>query len=179
MRRGFAGRVRFSSLSMRPASGVRVVAVFEAAKGALVLFAGFGLVELIHRGAQHVAEEFVRHSHLNPASEYPRIFLRLVENTSDRQLWLFAGLAAAYTSVRFVEAYGLWRGRRWAEWFAAASGGIYIPIEIYELWSHVSWIKVCVLLVNAGIVAYMSYALWQSKQNRATSPDRDIDVAGR
>src|SRR5581483_86012 len=126
LRRGFAGRVRFSSLSMRPASGVRVVAVFEAAKGALVLFAGFGLVELIYRGAQHVAEEFVRHSHLNPAS-----------------------------------------------------GGMYIPIEIYELWSHVSWIKVCVLLVNAGIVAYMSYALWQSKQNRSTSPDRDIDVAGR
>ncbi|MCA1678755.1 MAG: DUF2127 domain-containing protein, partial [Actinobacteria bacterium] len=22
--------------------------------------------------------------------------------------------------------YGLWRGRRWAEWFAAVSGGIYI-----------------------------------------------------
>lgn len=164
---------------MRLSSGVRVVAVFEAAKGALVLLAGFGLVEFIHRGAQHVAEEFVRHSHLNPASGYPRIFLRLVENTSDRELWLLAGLAAAYTSARFIEAYGLWRCRRWAEWFAVASGGIYIPIEIYELWSRVSWIKVCVLLVNVGIVAYMSYALWQSKQNRATASAGDINVAGR
>ncbi|MCZ7627423.1 MAG: DUF2127 domain-containing protein [Candidatus Methylomirabilis sp.] len=42
-------------------------------------------------------------------------------------------MAAGYASVRFVEAYGLWLERRWAEWFAAVSGGIYIPFEIYEL----------------------------------------------
>lgn len=87
----------------------------------------------------------------------------LMGRVSDERLWLLAGLACAYTSMRLIEAYGLWRGRRWAEWFAVASGGVYVPIEVYELFLGVSWIKIFALLVNAGIVAYMNYALWHSR----------------
>lgn len=54
---------------------IRVAAVFEAAKGILVLFAGSGLLMLIHKDVHSVAEQFVRHLHLNPAKHYPRIFL--------------------------------------------------------------------------------------------------------
>lgn len=40
--------------------------------------------------------------------------------------------------MRFVEAYGLWRERRWANWLAAISEGIYLPVEIYELFARVT-----------------------------------------
>ena len=58
-------------------AGLRIVALFEGAKGVLVLAAGFGLLSLIHHDVQGMAEEVVRHFHLNPASRYPRIFLQL------------------------------------------------------------------------------------------------------
>src|SRR5436305_641496 len=45
-------------------TGVRTVALFEAAKGALVLAAGLGLLGLIHRDVQAFAERLVRASHL-------------------------------------------------------------------------------------------------------------------
>ena len=143
-------------------SGVKVVAVFEAAKGFLVLLAGFGLLAIVHENAQKLAEHIVRHFHLNPASRYPRVFIDVAHNISDLQLWLMAGLALAYASIRLIEAYGLWRERRWAEWLAVLSGGIYVPIEVYELLSRVSWIKVGTLIVNLCIVLYMSYVLKQS-----------------
>jgi uncharacterized membrane protein (DUF2068 family) len=66
-----------------------------------------------------------------------------------------ATLAAAYGLVRFVEAYGLWRGRRWAEWFAAVSGGIYIPFELYELFKGVTGLSLGALVVNVFIVGLM------------------------
>lgn len=144
--------------------GVRTVAVFEAAKGALVLLAGFGLLSLIHQDVQEMAEELVGHLHLNPAKGYPRIFLELAGRLSDQRLWLFAILAFSYASIRVVEAYGLWRGRRWAEWFAAASGGIYVPIEVYGLFHKVSWLKLIALAVNGIIVVYMSYTLWLTQK---------------
>lgn len=149
--------------------GVRVVAVFEAAKGLLIFLAGFGLLSIVHQDAQQVAEDIVRHFHLNPASRYPRIFIDVARNISDSQLWLMAGFALAYASIRLIEAYGLWRERRWAEWLAVLSAGIYVPIEVYELLSGISWIKVSTLTVNICIVVYMSYALKQPLRDRGNS----------
>jgi uncharacterized membrane protein (DUF2068 family) len=148
----------------RPHLGLGIVAAFEAAKGLLVLMAGFGLLSLVHHDAQRVAEDVVRHFHLDPASHYPGIFLDLSSRASDTRLWLLAALAFCYAGLRLAEAYGLWRERPWAEWFAVASGGIYVPIEIYELFSGVSRIKAGMLAINVGIVVYMIKALRERRQ---------------
>ena len=143
-------------------AGVRTVAVVEAAKALLVLLAGFGLLALIHRDVQDLAEKFVRHSHLNPAGKYPRIFLDAADRVTDARLWLYASLAALYSLVRSVEAYGLWNERRWAEWFALASSALYLPVEIYEMWHRFGWVKASIFLTNVAVVSYMAYALKHS-----------------
>ena len=139
------------------AAGVRAVAVFEALKGTLVLLAGFGLLALVHRDLEDLAERLVRHSHLDPASHYPRVFVEAAAHTSDSRLRTLAALAFAYSVVRFVEAYGLWHMRAWAEWFAILSGCIYLPIELYELLEQPTHLRGLVLFFNAVIVAYLLY----------------------
>lgn len=139
--------------------GMRLVAVFEAAKGALVLLAGLGLLALIHRDLQTLAERMVRFSHLNPASHYPQIFIDVASHTTDGRLWAMAGGALAYAIVRAVEAYGLWHGRSWAEWFAMIGGGMYMPLEIFELLHRYSLLKLAIFATNAAVVAYMAYVL--------------------
>jgi uncharacterized membrane protein (DUF2068 family) len=146
-------------------SGIRVVSIFEATKGLLVLLAGCGLLAYIHQDLHLAAEELVRHIHLNPASRYPRIFIDLANNVSDGQLWIMAISALLYSVVRFIEAYGLWLLRPWAEWFGLLTGGIYIPIELFELIQKITWPRVTVLSVNAAIVAYLAYILYQSRNN--------------
>jgi uncharacterized membrane protein (DUF2068 family) len=153
------------STERHPVAGLRAVAAFEATKGAVVLAAGLGILSLVHRDVQHVAETLVRHLHLNPARHYPRIFLEAAAHVTDSRLWLLASGAFAYSLVRAVEAYGLWRARAWAEWFAILSGAIYLPVEIYELTHHATALKVAVLVVNLGIVSYVGYV-------RATRPSR-------
>lgn len=68
--------------------------------------------------------------------------------------------------MRFVEAYGLWHERRWAEWFAVGSGGIYIPVEVYELTVRFTWVRVGALVINLAIVACMIAALVDSHHKR-------------
>lgn len=138
---------------------VRGVALLEAAKGSLVLLAGIGALSFIHRDAQALAEQLVRHLHLNFANEYPRIFVEFAAKLTDIRLGTLAALAAGYALVRFIEAYGLWRERRWAEWFAAVSGGIYIPFEIYELFRGAAWLSLGALVVNLLVVGLMINAL--------------------
>ena len=138
-----------------PATGLRTVAIFEATKGLLVVIAGLGLLALIHRDAQEVAEAFVRHLHLNPARHYPRIFIQAAGRVTSGHLWFLACGAFAYATVRFIEAYGLWHMRAWAEWFAIISGSIYLPVEIYELVRYPSLVKAVVMAVNVMVVGYI------------------------
>ncbi|HEV7891620.1 MAG TPA: DUF2127 domain-containing protein [Pyrinomonadaceae bacterium] len=139
------------------AAGVRAIAFFEAVKGGLVLVAGFGLLALVHRDLEDLAERLVMHSHLNPASHYPRVFIEAAAHTSDSRLRTLAALAFVYSTVRFVEAYGLWKMRAWAEWFAIISGCVYLPVEVYELVEKPTLIRAGILILNALVVAYLLY----------------------
>ncbi|CAI8912692.1 DUF2127 domain-containing protein [Methylocaldum szegediense] len=150
--------------------GLRVIAIVEFIKGILILLAGFGVLSLIHHDVQLLAEEIVGHFYLNPASRYPRIFIDLAGQLTDTRLWILAGFAFAYSGLRFIEAYGLWRRRRWAEWFAVVSGALYIPIELFELLAGLSWIKVLTFAVNVGIVSYVGLTLWRSQKNNLSVP---------
>ncbi len=147
-------------------SGLRIVSLFEAAMGLLVLFAGFGALAFIHKDLHLAAERLVRHFHLNPASHYPRIFIDAADNLTDAHLWVMAFSALLYSVVRFVEAFGLWLQRQWAAWFGLLTGSIYLPVELFEVMRGVTWPKVTVLIVNAGIVGYLTYVLYQSRHNR-------------
>ena len=149
----------------RPSSftGVRTVAVFEGAKGALVLLTGFGLLALVHKDIHLAAEQLVRHLHLNPARHYPRIFLDAAADLTDKQMLFMAISALIYSLVRFAEAIGLWFRQRWAEWFGLLTGGMYLPLEIVAVLRGTTWPKVTVLTVNTFVVAYLAFVLLKSR----------------
>jgi uncharacterized membrane protein (DUF2068 family) len=136
---------------------LRAVAIFELTKGAIVLLVGFGMVSLVHRDAWDVAENVLRILHVSQRHHYAQVFLNLADNVTDAKLWAIAAGAAAYSTVRFVEAYGLWIARAWAEWLALVSGTVYLPFEVYELVRRPSLIHAGVLIVNLGIVLYMLF----------------------
>jgi uncharacterized membrane protein (DUF2068 family) len=139
--------------------GLRTIAGYEAAKGLLVLLVGLGLLRLVHRDVQEAAEELVRHFHLSPSAHYPQIFLGLAARVTDGWLWAMAAGSLLYAGLRSAEAFGLWRGRRWALWLGAASGAIYVPFEVAELLERVTPLRFAALAVNVLIVAYLLQTL--------------------
>jgi uncharacterized membrane protein (DUF2068 family) len=141
----------------RRRAALRAVASLELAKGLVVLLLGFGAVSLVHKDAWDAAEALLRFLHVNPDHRYAQVFLNLADNVTDKKLWAMAGGATAYSIVRFVEAYGLWRERTWAEWFALVSGALYVPFEVYEVVRRTTTIHVAVLVINLAIVFYMLY----------------------
>jgi len=143
----------------RGQAAVRLIALLEAGKGSLVLLVGFGLLELIHRDLQQSAEAIIRHFHLNPASHYPKIFIDSLSQFDSTYLWLLSAAAFGYASLRLIEAWGLWRQRRWAEWLGALSGSIYLPIEIVELMHGVNWVKLVIFTINLLCVLLLANAL--------------------
>ena len=161
-------RVHKQTGSKPHSRGLHIVALFEGAKGLLVLLVGFELLTFIHNDVHEAAMRLVKHFHLNPVSHYPRIFLDLTEHINDTKLWSLAIAAAMYSAVRMIEAAGLWLRKAWAEWFAVLTGGMYIPIEIYEAAQHVTWPRVTVLVVNFGVVSYLLFVLIRDGGKKTT-----------
>lgn len=148
---------------------VRLVAYLEALKGIVVLAVASGVLSLVHKDIHAFAARLVEHAHLNPASRYPSIFLDAASNLQDSRLLYLAAGAAAYAGLRFVEAYGLYRDRAWAEWLAAASGGIYLPIEAVNFARHQTVLGAAVFLVNLVVVGIIVLALVRRRQHRAST----------
>jgi len=145
---------------------MQAVALFEAAKGGIVLGAGFGLLGLLHHDVRHIAESLVTRLHIAPERHYAGIFLNAAAQLTDARLWSLAALAFVYSALRFAEAYGLWRARRWAVWLGAGGGAIYVPVELYELWHKPSEVKVATLTINVAVVAYLVMTLVRGRGAR-------------
>jgi uncharacterized membrane protein (DUF2068 family) len=134
---------------------LRSVAMFEAAKGILVLVLGLGLLRFLHKNLEDTAEQVIRFLHASPGGHLSNLFINAASHASDKSLWALAGAAVIYSVVRFAEAYGLWNAREWAEWFALLSGAMYLPWEMYSLIRHPHPIKWVILLANVAVVVYM------------------------
>ena len=149
-------------------TGLEAIAVFEAVKGAFILAAGIGLLALVHKDLPDIADHLVHHMHLNPEGQLSHAFQHAASGTSDAKLRAMAGGALAYSVVRFVEAYGLWNARVWAEWFAILSGALYLPWEIYEVSVHSSPVRWLVFTANIVILLYLLFgrmrAIWRRAQ---------------
>ena len=136
-------------------TGIHLIAIFEAVKGVIGLIAGFGILSLMNRDIIEFAEDLVGFLHLNSEGRLAHGIVETITKLDSSNIKLFFFLSLIYAAVRFVEAYGLWRLRAWAEWFAIISGSLYIPVELYELIHKPTWIRAGILIFNIAIVAYL------------------------
>jgi uncharacterized membrane protein (DUF2068 family) len=78
--------------------------------------------------------------------------------------FLAIGIAACiYAAVFLIEGWGLWREKRWAEYLTVIVTASLIPLEVWEIFHHLTWVKVLALPVNVAIVLYLIQLLRRPK----------------
>jgi uncharacterized membrane protein (DUF2068 family) len=73
---------------------------------------------------------------------------------------ILAFTALAYCVVEGVEAVGLWRERRWAEYLTAIATAGFLPFEINELMKRVTVLRIGALVVNVAILVWL---VWRKR----------------
>ena len=150
----------------RPPLGLRSIALFETAKGLLALAAACGVLSLRHTDLHAATDAFLLRHGIDPERHYTRLFIESVAGATNHHAGEIAALACAYALVRLVEGYGLWQGKRWAEWFAVISAGIYLPMELQHLARHATLINLGVIFFNMALILYLARLLGQQHRSR-------------
>ena len=151
--------------------GLRTVATVEALKGVLVLAVAFALIALLRHDVdlQDAAMNVLDFLHIDPDRRLAGMFIDAAGKVMDWNV-IFVGLGAfAYSALRFIEAYGLWCERVWAEWLAIISGSLYIPMEVIELLRHATPVRWALLIINLLVVAYIAWVRYDEHFHRQQS----------
>jgi uncharacterized membrane protein (DUF2068 family) len=148
---------------------LRAVAGFEFFKGSFVVLMGLCALALVHRDVWLYAESLLALLHISTDRRSAQMFLDFADRVTDARLWAAARIAFAYAALRFIEAYGLWKARTWAEWVALVSGALLLPLEIRELMRGLTAWRCFLFVANMAVVLYMLYVIRNNRRERAAA----------
>lgn len=148
--------------------GLKAIALFEGAKGIFVLLVGFELLHLLGTDVQESSSQIVHHLGLDHGA-LAGVFRRVLNQVNDRSVLMMAVVALLYAALRLIEAVGLWFAKPWAEWLAILSGGLYVPVEMYKLIQHPTWIRVAITFGNLLLVFYLIRVRGDRRSNLSPS----------
>ena len=136
---------------------LRLIAVFKFFKAALLIALGVGLFRALHKDIGSVLEHWAEALRLDPGSHFLNEVLARAARVSPGQVKQLGVGSFLYAGLFLAEGTGLWLRKRWGEWLTIIITGSLVPVEIFEIHRHPSWVKVGVLVVNVGIVVYLIY----------------------
>lgn len=112
----------------------------------------------------------------DPSRDFVARQLTKVLNLHQNTIVVLAGTAVAYSVVEGVEAVGLWRERRWAEYLTAVATAGFLPFEIKALTDRVTVLRIVALVLNVAILLYLLWAKRLFGLNGGYQPhDAEID----
>lgn len=148
--------------------GIRLIALFELAKGTLVAIGALGLLTMVHEDVGRVLDEAVLRLRVDPDNWYIHALIARLSGATPRQLEAVSAGSFLYAAVRYVEGLGLLWRQRWAAYVTVIATAAFIPLEVVELARRVSWPKLVIIALNVGVVWYLVTRL---RPKRAPRPD--------
>jgi uncharacterized membrane protein (DUF2068 family) len=133
-----------------------LIGLFKLLKAASLLIIGFGVLRLLHKDVASVAEHWVEVLRVDPDNRFVHRALLRIFNISPKQLKELSVGTFVYAGIFVTEGTGLLLRKHWAEYMTLISTALFIPLEVYEVWRHFTWLKVAVIVANLLIVWYLA-----------------------
>lgn len=135
--------------------GLLLIAVFKLFKALTLLAVGIGALNLMHKDVAAQLERWIELFRADPHNHYIHWVLEKLSILDARRLKELSVGTFFYSALYFTEGIGLALRKRWAEYFTIVSTSLFIPLEVFEFAKRVTLAKGILVVINAGIVAYL------------------------
>jgi uncharacterized membrane protein (DUF2068 family) len=155
--------------ALRDAFVLRFLAVERGVRGLLLVALAYGIWRFdgSRQALQRVFDSYL--PTLRPLADRlgvdlqnagPVHLLQEAFAASHSTLLLVALGVLAYGALELLEAVGLWLMKRWGEYVAVVGTGVFIPLEVYELFEKVTVLRAGAFVLNVFAVVYL---LWTKR----------------
>lgn len=144
--------------------GLLVIAAFKLLNAALLVLATFGIVHLFHKNVAHHTESWLDFFRIDTDNELVGAVLWRLRVVHTHQLKELAALSAFYAALFLTEGVGLALKQRWAEYLTLVATGLFIPVELYELWKQPGAAKAILLVINLCVLAYLAWVVRENNR---------------
>ena len=129
--------------------------MLKLTKGVLLLLLGLGLLKLVHAEIATLFSLLIEALHLNADSHLIHGLVLKVDALQPHSVLVAGLISLGYAGLMVIEGVGLWLEFSWAAYLTVVSTSLLIPVEVYEIVDHVSFVRVGALALNLVIVGYL------------------------
>jgi uncharacterized membrane protein (DUF2068 family) len=146
--------------------GLRLIAIFKLFKAAGLLLLAITAFGLVRQADLDAFAGWISHLPIQNGHGYVVRALDSLLELGPRKFIALGIAACVYATLFAVEGWGLWNGKRWAEYLTVIATASLIPLEIWELHHGFTWVKLGALVLNVVIVLYLIKLLREKPAKR-------------
>jgi uncharacterized membrane protein (DUF2068 family) len=135
---------------------VRAIGLFKLVKAIFLIAAAISVFKLMHRDIGDVVLTWAHRFHIAPGNVLLERLLEKVLTVTGHQLIVVGCVLLSYAAMFLVEGIGLLLLKHWAEWMTVITTSGLIPIEMYEIIRHPTWLKAIAMVINIILAVYLA-----------------------
>jgi uncharacterized membrane protein (DUF2068 family) len=143
--------------------GLMAIAALKFVNGFGLLALGLGALHYLHGDIGKDIAHWMDLLRADPHNHYLIWLLQKLPNVDEHRLRQLSVGTFFYSALFLCEGTGLALAKRWAEYLTIVTTASLMPLEIYEIYAHLTWPRVVVLLVNIVVVAYLILELRRTR----------------
>ncbi len=135
---------------------LKIIIVEKLFLGVLFAALSFSMLTLLNRDMTVFTDQMIVFLNLDIEKKYVQEILEWLININGGTIVGISAGVLVLGALNLIEAYGLHRRRRWAEWLTVIATSLFIPLELYEVIQKQTSVRVGALVLNLAIVYYLA-----------------------
>jgi uncharacterized membrane protein (DUF2068 family) len=144
-----------------------LIAIYKLLYALFFIAIGIGAHRLLHKDLADEIDLFARHLRFNPESHLVSFVLEKASLVNDPVLRRIGFFAYCYAAITLAEGIGLYLEKAWGEFLTLAITASFLPWELFEIYRHVSWIRIGLFAINILVFLYLLDLVLDRARHRA------------
>jgi uncharacterized membrane protein (DUF2068 family) len=140
-------------------SGLLAIGLLKLAEAVFFFLVGVGAIHFIHRDLGDSALRLAERLRIDPDGRLVSWMLDHLDAITAQRLMQIGFATFFYAALRMIEGIGLVLEQVWAEFLTVGVTTAFLPWELYEIARHPDWVRVCLLVANLIVLAYLVWLL--------------------
>jgi uncharacterized membrane protein (DUF2068 family) len=143
--------------------GLLAIGALKLVEAVFFFLVGVGVIHFIHRDLGDAATRLAERLRMDMDGRVMTWVLDHLDDVTSHRMKQIGIVTFLYAGLRVAEGVGLIMEKVWAEYLTVGATTSFLPWEVYEICRHPDWIRVCLLLINLMVLAYL---VWLMRRNR-------------